>query len=103
MGWLESKLKVFLVVMSALSTAGGSILWIDGRYAKAAEVVQMERRLDITELKQQLRVATDEYYFLRGQLRKYPEDLELKEKVDEAKEQVDQIRSRIKKLKETRL
>jgi len=100
MSFIESKLKFVLIIFAFLSTASGGVFWVDGRYAKADEQVELEKRVSIQELNQQLRVAVDEYYFLKQQLRKYPDDADLKEKVDEAKAFVDGIKQQIKDKKE---
>lgn len=93
---MESRLKLALVVIAFLSSVGGGVAWVDGRYAKADAHVELEKRVSVQELNHQLRAALDEYYFLKKQLRKHPEDEDLKEKVDEARAHVDDIKQQIK-------
>jgi hypothetical protein len=96
MEFLEKHMKMILLVFAFVSTVGGGILTIDSRYAKADDHKALEVRVSISELKAQLRSALDEYYFLKKQLRKNPDDVDLKEKVAEAKEHVDDLKATIK-------
>jgi hypothetical protein len=96
MEFLEKHMKFILLGFAFISTVGGGLMAIDGRYAKADEHIALEKRVSLSELKTQLRAALDEYYFLKKQLRAHPEDEDLKEKVAEAKEHVDDLKDAIK-------
>lgn len=97
MEFLEKNMKMVLLTFAFVSTVGGGLLALDGRYAKAEEHQALEKRVTLSELLDQLRAALDEYYFQKKQLRKHPEDEELMEKVIEAKTHVDDLREAIKK------
>jgi hypothetical protein len=93
-------MKFIILIFAFVSTVGGGMITLDGRYAKAEDHKALEVRVSIGELKSQLRAALDEYYFLKKQLRAHPEDEDLKEKVAEAKEHVDDLKEAIKKKKD---
>lgn len=99
MEFLEKNMKLVLLGFAFVSTIGGGMLALDGRYAKAGEHITLENRVSLNELQDQLRAAFDEYYFQKKQLRKYPDDEELIEKVAEAKQHVDDLKETIKKKK----
>jgi hypothetical protein len=88
-----------LVFITALSAAGGVIYgavnFVDSRYALAEDVQKLEERLTLAELKDLLHKALENLYFYKSQIRKYPEDEELKERLKEAQAEVDSIKKRI--------
>lgn len=84
-------------ILGFIGTLAGGVFWVDDRYAKASEVEQLEERLTLAELKDQLRLALEEYHFLKSQSRKYPDDEDIKEELAEAKETVKDLKDQIKK------
>lgn len=84
------------MIIAFVTSISGGVVWIDDRYAKADDQTKLSIRVDIQELRHQLRTALDEYYFLRKQSRAYPDDMDLKEKVDEAKTHVNDLKTMIK-------
>ena len=66
----------------------------------AKQVATLERRLTKNELKDLLKEALEELYYWRGMSRKYPDDVEVKDKLKEAEENVKDIKERIKNLEE---
>lgn len=89
-------LLLFTTVVTVASTVVGGVIWIDSRYAHAEELQTLEERVELNELKDQLRNALDELHFWRQQARKYPDDEEVQDEVDTAKELVDEIKEKIK-------
>ena len=84
-------------ILGFIGTLAGGVFWVDDRYAKAADVAEIEQRLTLAELKDQLRLAQEEYHFLKSQSRKYPDDEDLKDELADAKEVVDDLKDKIKK------
>ena len=97
MEFLEKNMKTVLLTFAFVSTIGGGMIALDGRYAKAEDHSALESRVSLNELQDQLRSALDEYYFQKKQLRKHSGDEELMEKVAEAKQHVDDLKELIKK------
>ena len=95
-----NSIKSILVVITTALAIVGSVVsgygFIDTKYAKAADVVQLEKRLSLSELQSSLRLVLDELYFLKKQIRKYPEDIEIKEQLDEVKIEVKDLKDQIK-------
>lgn len=60
----------------------------------------LERRLTKNELNDLLKEALEELYYWRGMSRKYPDDQEVKDKLREAEENVEDIKERIQNLEE---
>jgi len=101
-------IKSILVVATTVIALFGSIfagyLHIDTKYALAADVVKIEKRLTLSELRDSLRLSLDELYFLKSQIRKYPNDEEIKDQLKditaEVKDLKEQIKVRTKKVDE---
>lgn len=85
-------------ILGFIGTISAGIFWVDDRYAKADVVEQLEERLTLSELNDQLRAAQEELFFLRSQARKYPDDLDIADQLEEAKEAVKTLKERIKKI-----
>ena len=100
MEFLEKHMKFIILIFGFISTVGGALIAVDGRYAKAEDHAALEVRVSIGELKTQLRAALDEYYFLKKQLRAHPDDEDIKEKVAEAKEHINDLKEAIKSKKD---
>jgi len=92
---LKAKLGVAAVAVSLLTAGVGGVTSIDNRYAKAKAVQGIVKDVELLELKDQLREAQAEYFFLRKQVRKYPEDEELKFELEDVKQVVEDIKQRI--------
>lgn len=97
---IRNNIVAITAILGFLGTIGGGITWIDNRYAYADQVRELEGRITLAELKDQLRRAQEEYYFLKKQSRKYPDDQEIKDELVEAKEAVDNLKEKIKRSKE---
>lgn len=93
--FLKSNVGLVLSLIALSSSAVGGVMWVDGRYAKASAVEELEERVTLAELKDQLRTATEEYFFLRQQARKYPDDQEIQDELEDAKELVDSLKKQI--------
>lgn len=87
-------------ILGFFGTVSTGIFWVDDRYAKAEQVEQLEKRLTLAELKDQLRLALEDYYFLKSQSRKYPDDLDIKKELDEAEEYAESLKEKIKNYKD---
>lgn len=96
-----NSIKSILVVLTTLFAITGSIVggygFIDNKFAHAEDVEKLEKRITLAELKTSLRTALEELYFLKDQFRKYPEDLEIQERLTEAQEFVKSLKEQIKK------
>jgi len=98
--------KNMALLITALIAAGSSLVgvssYFDAKYALAADVNEsvkkIENRLTLAELKQLYRTAQEELFFYRDQLRKYPKDPDVKEKLKEAEETVADLKKQIKAL-----
>jgi len=93
-------LTLFTAIVAVAGTVFGGITWVDSRYAKAAQVDALEKRVSLNELKAQLRAAQEELIFWRQQARKYPDDVDVKDSLKDAEEAVEEIKAKIKEYKE---
>jgi septal ring factor EnvC (AmiA/AmiB activator) len=101
---IKSMLVVATTVIALFGSVFAGYLHIDTKYALAADVEKIEKRLSLSELRDSLRLSLDELYFLKSQIRKYPNDEEIKDQLKEIKVEVkdlkDQIKARTKKVNE---
>lgn len=91
--------SILLVATTAVALFGSAFAgytYIDDRYALAEEVKKIEKRLTLSELRESLRLVLDEYYFLKSQIRKYPDDEDIKDQLKDVKVRVDNLREQIK-------
>jgi hypothetical protein len=58
---------------------------------------KIENRQDLTDLKLTLDKANEELYFLRSQVRKYPDDMEAKDQLNRVKKHIESLERRILK------
>jgi hypothetical protein len=87
-------------ILGFIGTLATGVFWIDDRYAKAEQVEELDKRVTLSELKDQLRLALEEYYFLKKQARKYPDDEDIQRELEEAKSVVDDLKEKIKNYKD---
>jgi hypothetical protein len=100
---VKAIIGVVTATVGLLGMAATGIFWIDDRYAKTPEFVELKNEVTLIELKEQLREAQQEYFFLRKQARVNPNDEELQEELQEAKEVVDELKKLIKELNKKKL
>lgn len=99
-GKSASSIKSILVVITTVFAIIGSIVtgygFIDEKYARASDVAKIEKRLSLSELRDSLRLSLDELYFLKKQIRKYPEDEEIQEQLKEVRAEVNDLKEQIR-------
>ena len=96
LGETRNVIIAITAILGFIGTISAGIFSIDDRYAKADVVQQLEERVTLSELKDQLQAALEEYHFLKKQSRKYPDDREIADELHDAKEVVDNIKEKIK-------
>ena len=84
-----------------IGSVSGGYIYLDGRYALADTVQQLEVRVSLNELLTLRNRALEYVYFLRDQHRRYPEDVQLKDKLVEAEKELKDIDIQIAQLKGT--
>lgn len=97
---VKGYLTLFTAAAAVAGTVFGGITWVDSRYAKAAQVDALEKRVSLNELKAQLRAAQEELIFWRQQARKYPDDIDVKDSLKEAEETVQELKKKIEEYKD---
>ena len=108
-GKSANSIKSILVVVTTTLAIIGSVVtgygFMDEKYAKASDIVKLEKRMSLSELRDSLRLSLDELYFLKSQTRKYPGDEEIKEQLTDIKAEVknlkEQIKLKLKKVEES--
>lgn len=83
-------------VIGLAGTVVGGVMYVDDRYAKAEELVEVKNDVSLIELKDQLRVAQEELFFLKRQARKYPEDEAILEELADITAVVKDLKEAIK-------
>lgn len=93
--------SVMLAITTAIGLAGsvfGGVMYVDARYAKADTVSDLSVEVQILELRAQLREAQEEYFFLKKQARRYPDDEDIRDELFEVKQAIIDIKDFIKQL-----
>lgn len=98
---IKSVLVVVTTVIALFGSVFAGYIHLDTKYALAADVETIEKRLDLSELKDSLRLALDELHFLKSQIRKYPDDEEIAEELKDSKAEVKDLKAQIKEYKKT--
>ena len=78
-------------VIAALPLAYGMVEFTDKRYVQASNNERLERRVVRNEITYLYHQALSNYYFLLDQSNKYPDNKEIKHKLDEAKRKVEEL------------
>ena len=104
MEWIAN-LRNSALLITALFAAGSSIFgihsYLDTTYASVAEVEKLKKRLTLTELRDLLKEGLNNLYFYRSQVRKYTDDQELQDKLNEAEDDVKDLKDQIKELRKS--
>ena len=96
---MKSTIALIGSLLTLIGTVSGGIFFLDTRYAAASTVKSLEKRVDLSELQNLKQEALKHKYFYKDQLRKYPNDKDLKKQLDEASEEVETLKEQIKALK----
>lgn len=89
--------KKISAVFSLCAVLFGAFFFMDSRHASQESVVLLEERISLQELRRLLREAEEEMYHYRKLARKYPQDVEIAQKLREAEERVLELKERIRK------
>lgn len=97
--------KVVTSLAAFLGIVFGAINYVDSVALTAVKpiadrVTTLEERLTLNELNDLLRRALENLYFYRDQVRKYPGDQDLQDRLFEARKEVEDLKGRIKNLEE---
>ncbi len=79
-------------IFSLVATATTAYMIVDNRYAHATDMQQLQQRVLSNEINQTYRDARAEYWFLKKQVAKYPNDVELKQKLKDAEDEVKRLK-----------
>lgn len=99
--------KSILTIASVIAVTFSGYFFLETRSKTIAEnvvspwvvkITQLDDRLTLNELRDLLKEALDDLYYWRKMHRKYPEDEEIKRKLDESEERVKKIEERIEEL-----
>lgn len=88
--------KSIMAMGTVIGLFFGGYTYVDGKYVNKTEFKRLESRVSLNELRRQLRVAQEEAAYYRQLHRKYPEDEEIKQSLDEAEERVKELKAEIK-------
>ena len=104
---MSDKLKLVAVVLGIIGTSISGFLFVDNRTATiATDIVRpvkarlsaLDKKVQLNELKDLLREAQEELLFWKRQKRKYPDDPEVDEELQQAKDRVTDLKARIRDL-----
>lgn len=99
MNKIKEHLNSIIFLLTIIGSVVGGLTYIEGKFALADDVKELEQRVSLSELKQIYNEALKNLYFYRDQLRKYPDDVDLKSKLKESEVDVKGIKDQIIKLK----
>lgn len=97
MGDLAKKITSILALISVVF---GGFFFLEARHAPISAFQELEQRVTLQELKRLLREAEEEMYHYKKLNRKYPEDADIAQKLQEAIERVNDLKERIKNREE---
>jgi len=101
---MKAKLNDIIKLISGLIVLIGIaftvFFFMDNRHASSTSFNRLAVAVSTNKLENTLHKALENLYFYRDQLRKYPNDDKIKKKLEEAEDEVKNIKDRIKKLKE---
>lgn len=92
---MNLNIKTITAVLSMVGVIAGGVWGFEVRYAKAANVEKLEQRVLTNELNQQYRDARSEVYFLKSQVRKYPDDQDLKKELEKAIDEMNRLKKKL--------
>lgn len=99
---IVSNIKNIATLVTALAAAGGTFYgaqaYLNKTYASVNQVEKLEIRLSLQELKELRNESLEELFFWRKQVRKNPDDIDVKKKLKEAEEYVEDVKRQIKEL-----
>lgn len=102
---LKDNLSTIGILVGLLSTLSGGYVYIDTRYALASDhrkteelLAQTNKKLNLFELKLLYQSALDNLYYFRKKAREYPDDTDIKQKLEEAQRQLDNVDAQIQAL-----
>lgn len=85
--------------LGLISSVFAGYFYIDNRYALASSHVKLEQRVSVNELQATYNEVRAEYYFLKKQVRQYPDNQELKDELEVVKEQLLDLKKQLNLLK----
>ncbi len=93
MGSTKAGIATFTLLFSTVIT---SFFYVEDRFAKADDLKTLEQRVDVNELQTLYKTSLENLHFYRDQVRKYPLDKKVKEKLAEAEEEVKELKGWLK-------
>ncbi len=97
---MNDTIKNILNVVAIITVVFSGFFFIESRYTLQQEFAELVSRVDLDELQDLLKEALEDLYYWRSMSRKYPDDLEIKKKLEEAEENVKDLKERIRKIKD---
>ncbi len=97
---LNDRIKLIGGLIGLIGITFSVFFFMDNRHVSSISFSRLAVTVSTNKLENTLHKALENLYFYRDQLRKYPDDDKLKKKLEEAEDEVKNIKERIKKLKE---
>lgn len=97
--WIKNNVTPLITMATFTSVLFGGFFWIEGRYAKADQVSQLERRLDIKVKSDFLQQTQSRIWQLEDRLKAQPNDTTATEdlrKLNVEKEELERDLNRLK-------
>ena len=91
-------MKQIITLATIVGIAFSVFFFLDGRYALSGEVMKLEQRVKVNELRDLERKAMEDVYFYRQQQRKYPADRQVVDKMDEAETELNKLRKQLEEV-----
>lgn len=98
---LTDMAKSITALAALVSLVFGAFFFIENRYTEKPVFHALEKRVSLNELRRQLRQAEEEAAYYRQLLRKYPDDITIEEKLEEAEERVAELEEKIKEMEDS--
>lgn len=99
--WINRNIAPLITLAAFISTLFAGYFWLDSRYAKAAELEQLEQRFEIKMTSDAIRETNARIWQLEDRLQQRPDDLTAKKelrKLQENKNRLEHTLDELQKL-----
>lgn len=86
------------LLITVVSSTYGGYVWLTSNFTPTSKHQVLEGRVDIISIQRALEKLYSEYYFLQGELRKDPANVEIQKKFDLLKKRIERLEARLAEL-----
>lgn len=84
--WVKKNVTPLATLIAFIATIFTGYFWLEGHYAKAEQLKQLEQRFEVKVISDSLRITNERIWQLEDRLEQKPNDLTAKEELRKLKE-----------------